>query len=91
MFFFKTVYFLITNLKAADNDWADPMDRWDLPNLDIGYYQLLEGKGNCHKCISLSGKSMYASENPDCRAVLFEGAPRGKKNMVPMAQAGGCY
>jgi hypothetical protein len=47
--------------------------------------------GHCHKCLSLSRKSIYAIENPDCRAVPFKDAPRGKKNLVEMAKAGGCY
>ena len=51
----------------------------------------LEGKGNCHKCVKLSGKSLYAAKNPDCRAVPFKGAPIGNKNIVKMAQAGRCY
>ena len=34
---------------------------------------------------------MYDQENPDCRAVPFPNSPRGTKNLVEMAQAGGCY
>ena len=76
---------------AGLHNWATPDDKLDYPNLDIGHYQVLEGVGNCHKCLSLSRKSMYANFNPDCRAVAFEGAPLGSKNLVPMAQGGRCY
>ena len=83
-----TKYFIIaiTTVLAKDNsDWANPIDRTDYPNMDIGHYQLLEGKGNCHKCVSLSKKSMFATKNPDCRAILFKSAPEGNRNMVEMA------
>jgi hypothetical protein len=78
-------------ISRDDSDWASPIDRTDYPNVDIGHYQLLDGLGNCHKCVSLSNKSLFAVSNPDCRAVLFEGAPSGGKNMVEMAQSGRCY
>ena len=83
--------FFITSLAFCQDDWASPLDRTDYPNMDIGHYQLIAGKGNCHKCVSLSKKSLYASKNPDCRAIPFERAPMGKKNIVSMAQAGRCY
>jgi hypothetical protein len=75
----------------AQEDWAMPKDTIDFPNLDIGHYPLIEGAGNCHRCLSLSRKSLYATEDPDCRVLLFENAPRGDKNIVKMAKAGGCY
>ena len=85
-YLFSLLSFAFILTQAQDtNDWSDPKDRTDYPNLDIGHYQLLAGKGNCMKCVSLSRKSLYASENPDCRAVAFKGAPMGKTNIVERA------
>ena len=82
---------LIMLAVSCQADWADPEDKLDYPQLDIGYYPLIEGAGNCHKCIAATKKSMYASKDPDCRAILFEGMTPGRKNLVKMAQAGNCY
>lgn len=71
------VVVVLSVVVRTQSDWADPDDRIDYPNFDIGHYPLVKGKGNCHKCLSLSKKSMYAIEDPDCRMVPFENAPRG--------------
>ena len=70
---------------STSNEWTRPKVDDVFPNLDIGYYQLTKGAGNCHKCISLSSKSIFGNYNPDCRAVLAEGADVGNVNLVPMA------
>ena len=48
-----------------------PSDNSDFPNLDIGYYPVQLGLGNCHKCISLTKKTIYAFQDPVCKVVLF--------------------
>ena len=80
-----------TSVVQAQADWADPIDSVEYPNLDIGHYPVHEGKGNCHRCVSLTRKTMYAFKNPDCRVIPFPDSPLGAKNMVEMAQAGNCY
>ena len=63
---------LMTNqIVFAQEDWADPNDGVEYPILDIGYYPYVEGQGNCHTCLHISRKSLYATENPDCRVVPF--------------------
>ena len=39
----------------------------------------------------MTKKSIFAEKDPDCRAIIFDGAQPGGKNMVKMAQAGNCY
>lgn len=77
--------------QVPHNIWAAPGFPTDYPVLDVGHYPEIEGHGNCMKCLSLSKKSLYALGDPDCRVVPFKDAPIGKKNLVQMAKAGGCY
>lgn len=88
---FVAFMMMMSVVVRAQHDWADPIDRIDYPQLDIGYYPVIEGQGNCHKCLAYTKKSIFAQNNPDCRVILFEGMPPSKKNMVKMAQAGNCY
>lgn len=75
----------------SHNLWADPSYPLDYPILDIGYYPMEKGHGNCYRCLSLSKKSLFAISDPDCRKVPFKDAPLGQSNVVKMAKAGGCY